>query len=284
MDVLELFPEQESFMDSRPGRCRTCAVVGNSNNLLGSHYGAEIDFHDVVMRFNRARIVGYEEDVGNKTTLQLMYPASSMDLDNNTHLMFVPFKTHDLQWLVSAFTPHSIKQFNRARIVGYEEDVGNKTTLQLMYPESAVDLNNNTHLMFVPFKTLDLQWLVRAFTPHSIKQFNRARIVGYEEDVGNKTTLQLMYPESAVDLNNNTHLMFVPFKTHDLQWLVSAFTTHSVKQYVFTNGIKTNVCYLDFMKAFNKVPCVSIGIESKSISTEFQAVSSAVVMTDSNIV
>ncbi|KAJ3584513.1 hypothetical protein NHX12_015008 [Muraenolepis orangiensis] len=110
MDVLELFPEQESFMDSRPGRCRTCAVVGNSNNLLGSHYGAEIDFHDVVMRFNRARIVGYEEDVGNKTTLQLMYPASSMDLDNNTHLMFVPFKTHDLQWLVSAFTPHSIKQ------------------------------------------------------------------------------------------------------------------------------------------------------------------------------
>ncbi|KAJ3584194.1 hypothetical protein NHX12_014690 [Muraenolepis orangiensis] len=111
-----MFPEQESFMDSRPGRCRTCAVVGNSINLLGSHYGAKIDFHDVVMRFNRARIVGYEEDVGNKTTLQLMYPESAVDLNNNTHLMFVPFKTLDLQWLVSAFTPHSIKQLTQCSV------------------------------------------------------------------------------------------------------------------------------------------------------------------------
>ena len=50
MKVFEIFPQQESFMDSSPDRCRTCAVVGNSVNLLGSHYGPLIDFHDVIMR------------------------------------------------------------------------------------------------------------------------------------------------------------------------------------------------------------------------------------------
>ncbi|CAL8270374.1 unnamed protein product [Gadus morhua 'NCC'] len=109
LKVFEIFPEQESFMDSSPDRCRTCAVVGNSVNLLGSHYGPLIDFHDVIMRFNTARIVGYEGDVGNKTTLHIMYPESSVDLDDHTHLMLFPFKIRDLEWLVSAFTTKSVK-------------------------------------------------------------------------------------------------------------------------------------------------------------------------------
>jgi hypothetical protein len=53
--------------------------------------------------------------------------------------------------------------------------------------------------------------------------------VGYEGDVGNKTTLHIMYPESAVDLDDHTHLILFPFKIRDLEWLVSAFTTKSVK-------------------------------------------------------
>ncbi|CAL8234721.1 unnamed protein product [Boreogadus saida] len=109
LKVFEIFPEQESFMDSSPDRCRTCAVVGNSVNLLGSHYGPLIDFHDVIMRFNTARTVGYEGDVGNKTTIHIMYPESSVDLDDHTHLMLFPFKIRDLEWLVSAFTTKSVK-------------------------------------------------------------------------------------------------------------------------------------------------------------------------------
>ncbi|CAL8270365.1 unnamed protein product [Gadus morhua 'NCC'] len=109
MKVFEIFPQQESFMDSSPDRCRTCAVVGNSVNLLGSHYGPLIDFHDVIMRFNTARTVGYEGDVGNKTTLHIMYPESAVDLDDHTHLILFPFKIRDLEWLVSAFTTKSVK-------------------------------------------------------------------------------------------------------------------------------------------------------------------------------
>lgn len=45
-----IFPNEEDYSDAGPGRCRTCAVVGNSGNLKGSHYGALIDAHDLVIR------------------------------------------------------------------------------------------------------------------------------------------------------------------------------------------------------------------------------------------
>lgn len=48
-----IFPNEEDYSDASPGRCRTCAVVGNSGNLKGSHYGALIDAHDLVIRWVR---------------------------------------------------------------------------------------------------------------------------------------------------------------------------------------------------------------------------------------
>ncbi|MEQ2301217.1 hypothetical protein AMECASPLE_033659, partial [Ameca splendens] len=48
---------------------------------------------------------------------------------------------------------------------------------------------------------------------------------GYEKDVGTSTTYRVMYPESAMDLNNSTHLVLFPFKIQDLDWLNKAFTT-----------------------------------------------------------
>lgn len=54
---------------SEPGEIYdSCAIVGSSSNLTGSNYGALIDSHAAVMRFNNAPTEGYEEDVGHKTT------------------------------------------------------------------------------------------------------------------------------------------------------------------------------------------------------------------------
>ncbi|CAI5690003.1 unnamed protein product [Oreochromis niloticus] len=102
--VFQIFPTKVNFTRSSPDLCRTCAVVGNSGNLNGSHYGPLIDFHDIVIRINRAPTKGFERDVGNKTTYHVMYPSSFRNLDNTTHLLFFPFKIYDLQWLIQFFT------------------------------------------------------------------------------------------------------------------------------------------------------------------------------------
>ncbi|RXN05223.1 CMP-N-acetylneuraminate-beta-galactosamide-alpha-2,3-sialyltransferase 1-like protein [Labeo rohita] len=108
--LFPLFPNKEHYSDAGPDRCRTCAVVGNSGNLLGSRYGPLIDYHDFVMRINKGPIEGYEKDVGSKTTHRIMYPESAIDLDNSTHLVLLPFKILDMQWLISAFTTENITE------------------------------------------------------------------------------------------------------------------------------------------------------------------------------
>ncbi|NWR91586.1 SIA4B sialyltransferase, partial [Furnarius figulus] len=87
-----------------PPRCRTCAVVGNSGQLKGSSHGLLIDAHDWVLRMNRAKITGFEMDVGTRTTHHFMYPESAVNLAPGVHLVLVPFKPLDLQWVTSAFS------------------------------------------------------------------------------------------------------------------------------------------------------------------------------------
>ncbi|XP_067245707.1 CMP-N-acetylneuraminate-beta-galactosamide-alpha-2,3-sialyltransferase 4 isoform X5 [Chanodichthys erythropterus] len=60
--------------------------------------------------------------------------------------------------------------------------------------------------------------------PANIERLNDAPVRGFEEDVGNKTTLRLFYPESAsynpgIHNDPDTLLVLVPFKQQDLRWL-----------------------------------------------------------------
>ncbi|XP_030596348.1 CMP-N-acetylneuraminate-beta-galactosamide-alpha-2,3-sialyltransferase 1-like [Archocentrus centrarchus] len=103
-NIFKMFPRNPDIIQPKSDRCITCAVVGNSANLRGSHYGPLIDSHEIVIRINRGVTRGFEKDVGNKTTHRVMYPESAMDLDNNTHLVLVPFKMQDIEWLIKAFT------------------------------------------------------------------------------------------------------------------------------------------------------------------------------------
>ncbi|XP_062414632.1 CMP-N-acetylneuraminate-beta-galactosamide-alpha-2,3-sialyltransferase 1-like [Pungitius pungitius] len=102
--VFQLIPANPPLEAPIPGRCRTCAVVGNSRNLLESHYGPFIDFQDYVIRINRGHIKGFEADVGNRTTHQVMYPESSSQLDNTTRPVLFTFKIRDLEWITSVLS------------------------------------------------------------------------------------------------------------------------------------------------------------------------------------
>lgn len=50
----------------------SCAIVGNSGMLVYGKNGAEIDSHEMVMRFNGAPTKGLEDRVGSKTTFRLV--------------------------------------------------------------------------------------------------------------------------------------------------------------------------------------------------------------------
>ncbi|XP_018586313.1 CMP-N-acetylneuraminate-beta-galactosamide-alpha-2,3-sialyltransferase 4-like isoform X1 [Scleropages formosus] len=84
--------------------CRRCVVVGNGHSLKNSSLGSVINQYDVVIRLNNAPTRGYEEDVGNKTTMRFFYPESASH-NPGTHnqpdtlMVLVPFKHPDLLWL-----------------------------------------------------------------------------------------------------------------------------------------------------------------------------------------
>ncbi|KAG8005037.1 CMP-N-acetylneuraminate-beta-galactosamide-alpha-2 [Nibea albiflora] len=103
-NLFEMFPPSPDLTGPSPGYCRKCAVVGNSGNLKKSYYGPLIDLYDVIIRMNGGVTKGYERDVGTRTTHRVMYPESAVDLDNTTHLVLVPFKIQDLEWLMKAMT------------------------------------------------------------------------------------------------------------------------------------------------------------------------------------
>ncbi|XP_032370690.1 ST3 beta-galactoside alpha-2,3-sialyltransferase 8 [Etheostoma spectabile] len=98
-------------VDSTPSssRCRRCAVVGNSGNLLESKNGNLINSHHYVIRMNKAVTRGFEKDVGNRTTHHFLYPESAVDVEHGVSLVLLPFKLRDLEWLTSALSTGQVK-------------------------------------------------------------------------------------------------------------------------------------------------------------------------------
>ncbi|XP_028318585.1 alpha-N-acetylgalactosaminide alpha-2,6-sialyltransferase 6 [Gouania willdenowi] len=57
-------------------RCHDCALVTSSSHVLGSRAGEEIDHTECVIRMNDAPTLGFESDVGNRTTLRVVAHSS----------------------------------------------------------------------------------------------------------------------------------------------------------------------------------------------------------------
>ena len=81
------------------------AVVFSPNKMLGSGLGETIDSFDSVLRFNAAPTIGFEEDVGGKTTHRIMEPSTRFRekeeecFSYETRGMYsLPFQLRDLEY------------------------------------------------------------------------------------------------------------------------------------------------------------------------------------------
>nr|XP_019963592.1 PREDICTED: alpha-N-acetylgalactosaminide alpha-2,6-sialyltransferase 1-like [Paralichthys olivaceus] len=154
MSSVKLIPRpKEPLVLPHPdsGGCVSCAVVGNSGILSGSQMGKEIDSHDYVFRMNGAAIKGYEEDVGNKTSVYVhtahsitaslqffrSYGYTSAPNDEGIKYVLIPEGMRDFIWLqallkgerISAETYHGTRprtyyggQFNESRFYVLHQD------------------------------------------------------------------------------------------------------------------------------------------------------------------
>ncbi|XP_070342460.1 CMP-N-acetylneuraminate-beta-galactosamide-alpha-2,3-sialyltransferase 1-like [Equus asinus] len=89
-------------------RCRTCAVVGNSRFLRGSGLGFRINQHDIVLRMNQAPVQGFEKDVGNTTTMRIMYPEIASTQDPGTQLLLLPLNSSGLKWFMKVLQEQNV--------------------------------------------------------------------------------------------------------------------------------------------------------------------------------
>lgn len=76
-------------------RDKTVAVVGSSGHLLERNYSQLIDSHDIVLRFNQARVVGFEDYVGSKTSHRIVNTHTFLGTTGNDRFpkndsMFIP--------------------------------------------------------------------------------------------------------------------------------------------------------------------------------------------------
>ncbi|ETE58051.1 CMP-N-acetylneuraminate-beta-galactosamide-alpha-2,3-sialyltransferase 1, partial [Ophiophagus hannah] len=60
------------------------------------------------------------------------------------------------------------RRMNKAPTKGFESDVGSKTTHHFAYPESYQELGETVSLILIPFKILDLRWVISALTNGTI--------------------------------------------------------------------------------------------------------------------
>ncbi|CAL8301067.1 unnamed protein product [Lota lota] len=117
--ALRLIPKpQEPLLVARGDGCVTCAVVGTAGILSGSGMGKEIDGHNYVFRMNGAITQGYEEDVGNKTSVYLhtafsltsalsyykQHGLRRFPRDEGIKYVMIPEGFRDFQWLQALFT------------------------------------------------------------------------------------------------------------------------------------------------------------------------------------
>ncbi|PKU36884.1 cmp-n-acetylneuraminate-beta-galactosamide-alpha- -sialyltransferase 4-like isoform x5 [Limosa lapponica baueri] len=137
--TLQLLPQQE--LPGSFGRlwCQRCIVVGNGYSIHGQRFGKMIDSHHVIIRLNDAPVKEHKKDVGERTSIRLFFPESALpnpleNNDNDTLMVFVPFKPLDFLWLREVL----LKTRNKTKVGFWRQPPrewnGNVSQLRILNP------------------------------------------------------------------------------------------------------------------------------------------------------
>lgn len=87
--IKQLQHVDDSFSVLWPDKYSSVALVGNSGCLSTSTYGSDIDSHDCVIRFNTAPVIGFEDNVGSKTTIRIFTGKNHFYGDKSTDILYI---------------------------------------------------------------------------------------------------------------------------------------------------------------------------------------------------
>uniref|UniRef100_A0A8C7E6X9 CMP-N-acetylneuraminate-beta-galactosamide-alpha-2,3-sialyltransferase 1 n=1 Tax=Naja naja TaxID=35670 RepID=A0A8C7E6X9_NAJNA len=91
-------------------------------------------------------------------------------------------------------------RMNKAPTKGFESDVGSKTTHHFLYPESYRELEETVSIILIPFKILDLRWMISALTNGTI---NHTYVPVPRKIKANKDKIMIYHPSFIKYVYNN---------------------------------------------------------------------------------
>ncbi|XP_078065163.1 beta-galactoside alpha-2,6-sialyltransferase 1-like [Mustelus asterias] len=109
-DWREYLPNKNFMQAVKP--FKTCAVVASAGSILRSRLGMEIDAHDAVLRFNGAPTIGFESDVGRRTTIRIINSQLILKQESKFHDNDLYRKGILLVWDPAPYSSNLTEWFN----------------------------------------------------------------------------------------------------------------------------------------------------------------------------
>ncbi|KAK2876503.1 hypothetical protein Q8A67_020599 [Cirrhinus molitorella] len=151
--AVDLIPKPSIFLpvpESSKDGCIRCAVVGSGGILNNSKMGKEIDSHEYVFRVNGAVTQGYEEDVGNKTSVYVhtsfsmyaniltlkQYGFDNIPQDKDIKYVMIPEGLRDFEWIQGLLQGKEAKgSFKGVRPLKYFNGNFNESRFFVLHPD-----------------------------------------------------------------------------------------------------------------------------------------------------